>query len=149
MTVQGGIHLAAAVLAVGLGALVLVRRKGGAWHVGAGRGYLALMLVANLAGLTVFQDSPGFGPFHVLAVVSLMTLAAAFLTIRRRPRRVRDIVVHGIMMGWSYAGLAAAGIGQGAAALALPVWPAIAVTLALGAVVIHRGWIAEAARRIG
>lgn len=148
MTMPGVLHLAAALLSLALGVLVLARRKGDAWHLRAGRWYVALMLVVNAAGLLVYQDRPGIGPFHVLAAVSLVTLAGAFLAIRRRPRTVGSVTAHGIMMGWSFAGLAAAGVGQGAADLAFPVWPSIAVTLVVGGGLIHRGRIAETARKL-
>ncbi|HEY5636884.1 MAG TPA: DUF2306 domain-containing protein [Burkholderiales bacterium] len=70
------IHVLAAVLALGLGALVFLRRKGTFVHRMLGRSWAALMLVT--AGSTWWIRSSGsFSWIHILSVITLVVLAVA------------------------------------------------------------------------
>ena len=123
----GAVHVAAAVLALATAALVLARTKGTRSHVRLGRAYVVLLLVLNTSALLTYEEG-GVGAFHVMAVVSLATLAGG---LAASPRRLRDRVPHAVLMVWSVAGLVAAGLAQAATALlpdATP-WPTLAVTL--------------------
>ena len=51
-------------------------------------------------------------------------------------------------MAWSFVGLVAAGVGQGAAMLNWPVFPAIAAVLILGGAWVHISPIGRMARRL-
>jgi uncharacterized membrane protein len=81
-----GGHVGAAVLALAMGLAVLVRRKGGTSHVVVGRLYLAAMLAVNVPALLLDDATGGVGPFHVLAVVSLVTMALGWLSLQGRRR---------------------------------------------------------------
>jgi uncharacterized membrane protein len=112
VTLLGWLHLVAATLALSVGGLVFVSRKGTKRHVLLGRAYGLALLLVNLPALLLYEESGSFGPFHVLAIVSLFTLTAGLapllLGYRTRPYRVR----HGFFVAWSYVGLVAAGLAQ-------------------------------------
>ncbi|OON70180.1 DUF2306 domain-containing protein [Hymenobacter sp. CRA2] len=59
----GYLHLAAALLAMALGAVVLLNRKGGRFHRRAGYGYVACMLTLNASALLIYRLFGGFGCF--------------------------------------------------------------------------------------
>lgn len=125
LTVLGGLHVMAAVLALGTAVVVLVGKKGTTAHVGLGRVYAVLLVLVDLSALLTYRQVSGSGPFHFLAVVSLTTLAAAVLW---SPRRRGTPETHAILMIWSVAGLMGAGLAQQATA-AFPdagPWPTLA-----------------------
>lgn len=108
----GALHVVAACAGLGVGLVVLVRRKGGASHVAVGRVFLALMVLVNLPVLFLYEDSGRPGPFHGLAVVSLVTTTLGWLSMRRRPRGRSALAAHGAFMTWSWIGVATAGLAQ-------------------------------------
>jgi len=70
------IHVFAAVLALGLGALVFLRRKGNLVHRTLGRTWAVLMLVT--AGSTWWiRHSGAFSWIHILSVITLVMLGVA------------------------------------------------------------------------
>lgn len=139
----GTAHVAAAAAALVLGLAVLARRKGDRWHVGLGRVYVVAMLAVSVPVLFVYEMTGGPGPFHVLAVVSLLTTGLGWAAVRRRgPARSR-VVAHGTLMVWSWIGVVTAGLAQlanHAWPQASP-WPVLAVVAgatALGALAVPR-----------
>lgn len=114
----GTAHVVAAAASLALGLVVLVRRKGDAWHVRLGRAYLIAMLAVSVPVLFVYEMTGGPGPFHALAVVSLLTTASGWLAVRRRKPRP-GVVAHGMFMVWSWIGVVTAGLAQ----LANHMWP--------------------------
>jgi len=103
----GAIHAGFGIAGLLLGLAVVVLQKGTAWHRRVGLLYAAAMLLLNATALAIYDLFGGFGPFHILALVSLATLAAGVLPVwLRRPREWLDI--HARCMSWSYAGLVAA-----------------------------------------
>ena len=82
MSFLGSLHVAAAVLALAVAAIVLVRTKGTTSHVRLGRAYVVLLVLVDAFALVTYQD--GVGPFHLLAVISLATLTAGLLWSPRR-----------------------------------------------------------------
>ena len=127
MSFLGSLHVAAAVLAlaVAVAAIILMRTKGTTVHVRLGRLYVVLLVLVDAFALLTYQD--GFGPFHLLAVISLATLTAGLVW---SPRRRGSRQTHAILMIWSVAGLVGAGLAQGATA-ALPQaspWPTVGTT---------------------
>jgi len=137
MSALGWLHFLLALLAIALGIAVVIRRKGTRRHRLTGRIYLAAMVALNLAAFFIYNDRPGLGPFHYLAMVSLATLAAGFGVLRVVANTGRARVMHGYFMSWSLAGLLAAGAGQGAAALDMPVGIVIVGLLLIAGGVIH------------
>ena len=111
------VHVGAAVVALVLGAVVFAMRKGTIRHRAVGACYVGTLLLSNAVALTVTRSTGGFGPFHVLAIVSLCTLVVGLVPLWILPRGPRAIAVHGITMGFSYVGLVAAGLSQAVAQL--------------------------------
>jgi uncharacterized membrane protein len=80
------VHLFAALLALPVGAAVLLRRKGDRAHRMLGRYWVALMAIAALTSFWI----PAFGQFswiHLLTLLTLFSLAMAVWRIRRGDRR--------------------------------------------------------------
>ena len=102
----GAMHYAAAIVALALGALVLAMPKGTLLHRTIGAGYVAAMLILNIAALAIYRLTGHFEPFHVLALLSLATIARGVApAVRRRPGW---LLRHYWGMAWSYLALVAA-----------------------------------------
>jgi uncharacterized membrane protein len=111
MDALGGFHTACALVALGSGAAVLLRRKGNRAHRRLGWVYVASMLLLNGTALMIYRLFGGFGPFHVAAVFSLVTVVAAIIPpIRRKP--ANWVEHHYAWMTWSYVGLWAAAVSE-------------------------------------
>ena len=112
----GAAHTAAAVIALILGPVLFLRVKGDKPHRQFGYAYVAAMLVVCLAGLPMRGFMGTISPFHVLAIVSLVTvtagLIAAIVSARSRGGRDGMLYAHMKFMAWSYIGLVAAGLAQ-------------------------------------
>lgn len=115
----GTAHVVAASIALVVGLAVLARRKGDSWHVRLGRLYVAAMLAVAVPVLFVYDITGRPGPFHVLAVLSLLTTALGWLSVRRRGRSHPGVVPHATFMSWSWIGVLTAGVAQ----LANHEWP--------------------------
>lgn len=109
----GGAHVAAAVAALTIGAVVLVRRKGDAPHVALGRAYLAAMVGVNAPVFFLYDATGQPGPFHLLAVISVLTTAFGWLSLRGTRGR-RRVELHATLMTWSWVGVVTAGLAQAA-----------------------------------
>lgn len=102
----GAAHLAAAIAALAFGFLVLVELKGTNAHRMIGTAYVIAMVATNITALGVYRLTGHFGPFHLLALISLAILARGIVAVlRRRPGWLRR---HYYSMAWSYIGLLAA-----------------------------------------
>lgn len=117
----GLIHTVAATTALIAGAAVLLTRKGTRRHRQLGWTYAVSMLLLNVTALLIYRLFGRFGPFHVGAVFSLVTVIAGTVAAlgARRARARRDGVEraralerHYQWMTWSYVGLAAAAVSE-------------------------------------
>jgi len=118
MPLTGQIHFAASVLAIGVGAVVvLLRPKGGRLHRRLGLVYVGAMLTLNVTALMIYRLFGGFGPFHAAALISLVGIALGWRSIfqarakaRQGDRATRALYIeaHYYWMTWSYVGLMAA-----------------------------------------
>ena len=98
-------HAAAAVLALGLGGVVLCMRKGTTPHRTAGWIWIGLMTATALSSFAIREVFPGsFSPIHLLSILTLISLP---LAVWRRRRG--DIVGHARAMQGTFFGLLAAG----------------------------------------
>lgn len=113
----GTIHVVFAVTAIAAGGAMFLMKKGGRSHRTLGYLYSAALLLVNLSALSVYHDSEGPGPFHILALVSLFTLSAGILSAFFRKPKTAWMSRHAYFMSWSYVGLVAAGVGQLATAV--------------------------------
>ena len=108
----GQAHFYTAILAMTTGAVVVFRRKGTRFHRWCGRTYLFSMLALNITALSIYDLWGYFGPFHVAAVISLVTVLMGFTAVwRRKPDRGWR-VAHAYLMSWSYVGLLAAAVSE-------------------------------------
>ena len=168
MTPIAIVHTALGATALATGAAVLMRPKGTRAHRWTGRVYAASMVA--LCGLAFgLRDSTpffeGFGPFHIAAVVSLVTVALGVEAAwRKRPGWAGW---HLSWMVWSYIGLVMATGGhlqrplaEAIYALGVPTGAAIALSLlvvwglppAVGALWLKRrtpGWLGTAGPALG
>lgn len=101
-------HLAAALLSLLVGALVLARQKGTRSHKLFGRLWVGLMLAVAISSFWILdiRKGAGFSAIHLLSVWTLVSLALAVYFIRRGNVRAHK----GFMVG-TFLGLAGAGLG--------------------------------------
>lgn len=79
------IHLTATILALGLGILMLSRRKGTLSHRTLGWIWAGLMLVAAISSFWITgMRHGGFSPIHILSIVVLISVPAAIYAARRK-----------------------------------------------------------------
>ena len=102
------IHLAAAILSLIVGALVLARTKGTRSHKMFGRLWVGLMVAVAISSFWILEirDGAGFSVIHLLSAWTLVSLALAVHFIRRGNVRAHK----GFMIG-TFLGLAGAGLG--------------------------------------
>ena len=144
----GQVHFAAALVALAAGAWVVARPKGTARHRRVGWLYAASMLTLNATALLLYRLTGAFGPFHAAALVSLATLVAGLLPVRRRRPPGAWLARHYFFMAYSYLGLVAAAVAE--TATRLPAVRAVAggatpafwsvVALASAGVFVLGGW---------
>lgn len=128
-------HVAAAVTALVLGAVVVLRPKGVGAHRGLGIAYAIALVVVDVAALSVHREAT-FGPFHVLAVISLITLGVGITPLALGSRTPTALATHAYCMTWSYAGLLAAGTGQLAATFARDGGPRLVLPAIFGVLIV-------------
>lgn len=138
----GRVHLGLAIGALLLGLLVVIGPKGTRRHRKVGQGYVAAMIGLNVTALMIYRLFGHFGPFHVAAVISLLTVVAGFISARRRSRD-RWVEAHAYWMSWSYVGLLAAAVSEALTRIPeSPFWWMVALATAAvigaGALVIYR-----------
>ena len=121
MTALGLFHTGTAIAALVAGAAVLLSRKGTRRHRQVGWLYVASMIALNTSALFIYRLFGGFGPFHVGAIFSLVTVVAGVAAAvgARRHRDARDpvgrarlIERHYFWMSFSYVGLTAAAVAE-------------------------------------
>ena len=157
MTPLRFVHFGLAVVCLGLGPTIFLRRKGTKSHRRIGIAYLAGMILVNASALMVYEDSVGFGPFHRLAILSLATVTAGVIPLVLKQPKGAWLDLHAYFFCWSYSGLLAAGVSQLLTKVeSLPrpfqvLVPSILV-MGIGAILIHtrvprvlRQWREEAA----
>jgi uncharacterized membrane protein len=100
------LHLSSAVAALGLGLLIVLRRKGTESHRALGRVWVALMSVAALSSFWLTGLRDGFSVIHLLSVWTLIAMALAIHFVRKG-----DVKRHKAFMVGTFLGLVGAGIG--------------------------------------
>ena len=101
------VHLAAALLSLLIGALVLARPKGTASHKALGRIWVTLVGVVAVSSFWM-----GFSLIHLLSIWTLVSLAAAIYFIRRGNVRAHKGFMTGTFLGLAGAGLGALAPGR-------------------------------------
>ena len=110
----GGLHFLAALGALLLGIVVLKQPKGTTRHRVLGSIWVLLMMIINTSAFTMYDIAGRPNLFHFFAVVSFVTVAFGYVSIRRYALTgdARYLVNHRIYMTWGYFGLASAGAWQ-------------------------------------
>jgi uncharacterized membrane protein len=108
----GVIHLTFAVIALAAGLLIVCLEKGTRLHIALGRTYVVSMIGLNLTALFIYRLFGGFGPFHILAVISLATVLAGFVAVYFKQPPKQWLRNHYRAMSWSYVGLLAAAVAE-------------------------------------
>ena len=106
----GVLHTLLALLAMGSGAYVLLLPKGGQRHKRLGYVYVGSMLLMLLTAFGIYKLFGGFGVFHVLAIVSFITLLLGMYPAFKRGQGW--LAQHYKLMNWSVAGLYAAFVAE-------------------------------------
>ncbi|MCP4418289.1 MAG: DUF2306 domain-containing protein [Chloroflexi bacterium] len=83
-------------------------RKGTRWHRTLGHIYLTTMIGLNITGLSIFNLFGHFGPFHWLAMISLIMLIVGMVPVFTRRPKGRWLEWHAGFINGSFVGLVAA-----------------------------------------
>lgn len=102
----GLIHLTASMISLISGTLVLVLTKGTRIHKSIGYIYLIFMLIVNGTAFGLYHLYGRFGPFHLAALLSLVTLVAGIFPVFLRTKS--GLTYHLAFMYYSVMGLYAA-----------------------------------------
>ena len=132
----GLVHFLTALAAIIFGAVVLFSRKGTNRHRFMGRSYVGSMLAMNLTALMDYELFGHFGPFHWMALISLATVVAAYLSVRKKAPGWK--MSHAYLMAWSYLGLMAAAVAE--VASRVPGWSFSSSVIMSSLTVIVVGW---------
>lgn len=108
MHATGLAHLVCAAAALFSGAGIVATPKGTPRHRQMGRIYGLSMLGLNVTALLIYRLSGTFGPFHVAALLSLLTVIAGVVAVVSRRPQGTWLTLHPNFMSWSYVGLLAA-----------------------------------------
>jgi len=127
MSTLGVVHTVFSFLAILFGALVVLLDKGTRWHRTWGHLYAVCMMGLAVTALFIYRLTGSFGPFHIFALVALVTLGLGMGTVLLRRPRGSWMEAHATWMSWSYVGLLAA---FAAESLTRFVMPLVATTLA-------------------
>lgn len=101
-------HLISGIIAIILGGLVLILKKGTKIHRQIGYGYVFSMIILLASSFGIYRLFGKFGIFHVLSIVSTFSLVAGMLPMLKQNRTPSDLETHFKRMYWSVAGLYAA-----------------------------------------
>ena len=108
MSTLGWVHLVFAAIALGAGTAVIFMRKGTRWHRTLGHVYLTCMIALNVTALFIYKKFGIFGPFHWMAVASLLTLLVGMIPVFMRRPKGSWLQLHAGFISGSYVGLIAA-----------------------------------------
>lgn len=112
MSTIGTIHFTLAIAAMLSGLIVLFLPKGNQRHRFGGWMYAGSMLGLNGTAFMLYRLFGHFGPFHIAAVISLLTVVAGVATARFRKPKGKWVLGHAYWMTWSYVGLLAAAVSE-------------------------------------
>ena len=104
----GWFHLSVALLAMIIGAFVLVTPKGTKRHKAVGYGYVASMLLVCGSAMGIYHLTGAFGIFHVTAIIGFLTLAGGMIPMLMKNLDKKYKAVHVWFMYYSVLGLYAA-----------------------------------------
>ena len=108
----GALHLFASIVALATGTQVLWMKKGTQLHRQIGYVYCASMLVVIITAFSIYRLFGGFGIFHILALVSFVTLLGGMVPLLLKKPQKSYIALHFSFMYWSVIVLYAAFVSE-------------------------------------
>ena len=108
MDALGWTHTVFGVVALIAGTAVVLMQKGTRIHRTLGHIYFNSMLALNISALFIYNLFGQFGPFHWLALISLVIMMAGFIPVMLRRPEKRWVEYHAGFISGSYVGLVAA-----------------------------------------
>ena len=108
LTIAGTVHTVLSLAGIMTGAEQVLRKQRDQLHRRLGYVYVASMLVADVAVLTVYRFSGGFNAFHAGALVNMACIGMAMRPMLTKPRPPKWKLTHYMWICWSYVGLLAA-----------------------------------------
>jgi uncharacterized membrane protein len=145
MSTLGWIHTIFGLVALAAGTAVLLIRKGTRWHRTLGHVYLTAMVSLNVSGLFIYNLYGHFGPFHWMALGSLLTLIAGMVPVFTRRPKGSWLAWHAVFINGSFVGLVAATAAEVTSRIpgtedifGLVVGVTSALVIGIGAALIHR-----------
>src|SRR5436309_10020906 len=108
LSVGGAMHTVLASLAVGIGIIQFMRRKGDPVHRALGYLYVYGLLVADGAAMLVYQFTGKLNILHFGAVTNLICIGLGMFAVLARPPNTDWRSMHYHWISWSYVGLLAA-----------------------------------------
>lgn len=108
MSTLGWIHTIFGLVALAAGTAIIFVQKGNRWHRTLGHVYLTNMLALNISALFIYRLYGHFGPFHWMALGSLLVLAVGMVPVFARRPKGRWLELHAAFLNGSFVGLVAA-----------------------------------------
>ena len=108
MSTLGWIHTIFGIIALLAGTAVILTQKGTRGHRTLGHVYLTNMIALNVSALFIYKLYGHFGPFHWMALGSLLTLIAGMVPVFTRRPKGGWLALHAAFINGSYVGLVAA-----------------------------------------
>jgi len=108
MSTLGWVHTIFGLVALFAGGIVIFNRKGTRWHRTFGHFYLTNMIALNATAFFIYGLFGTFGPFHWMAVASLITLIVGMVPVFTRKPKGKWLELHSGFISGSYVGLVAA-----------------------------------------
>jgi uncharacterized membrane protein len=108
----GAVHLFASAIALASGTQVLWMKKGSQLHRQIGYVYCVSMLVVIGTAFGIYRLFGGFGVFHILAIVSFVTLLGGMVPVMLKKPHKSYVALHFSFMYWSVIGLYAAFVSE-------------------------------------
>ncbi len=105
---SGFIHLFSAIASLVAGSFILFMKKGTDKHKLMGYAYVFSMIVMNITAFCIYRLFHRFGPFHVAAIISSVTLLMGFIPALFKKQIPSWIYYHVFGMYYSAVGLYAA-----------------------------------------
>ena len=107
-SVAGAMHTLLASLAIGIGIIQFLRRKGDRVHRAVGYLYVYGLLVADGAAMLIYQFTGKLNILHFGAVTNLICIGLGMFAVLARPPNTDWRSMHYHWISWSYVGLLAA-----------------------------------------
>lgn len=104
----GLIHLISGIIALILGGLIIILKKGTKIHKQVGYVYVISMIILIITSFFIYRLFGKFGIFHYLSLLSTFSLLAGMLPMYKKVKTPKDYETHFKRMYWSVVGLYAA-----------------------------------------